>query len=348
MAYILAGTLLTRALNQNTGAQIFRTNTLQENTLAISVTEEEVRGGMSNQKLGSYFHDSIMNATITDALFDLNYLATNLGGNVTVGGDAFAQETVTTTAENSITVVGTPVDFMGLGIIGRYTIQGENNWQPLTFVGQTATATGLPTGSTVCVEYTAQDSTIRQFTVSSAIVPDEVILVIEAPLFKANTKAFTQSSQVGKLIVTVPRFLFSGTQDLNMTASGASTTNLSGSALAYMSGTSCSDMGQYATISVQLFDQTPEDGLITLALDGADMQLSTTDTVPLKVIGVYNDGSRTTETFDNSRLTFTVTPSNVASVANGVLTADASGDAVLKVVATNAPTIECYGNITVS
>lgn len=346
MGYILAGTLVTRALNQNTGAQIFRTNTLQENTLSIGVTEEEIRGGLSNQKLGSYFHDSIMNATITDALFDLSYLASNLGGIVTVGGDAFTQETVTTIAPNSITVVGTPVDFMGLGVIGRYRVQGTNIWNALTFVGQTAPATNLPQGTTVCVEYTATNNAIRQFTVSSAIVPDEVILVIEAPLFKANEKAFTQSSQVGKLVVTIPRFLFSGTQDLNMTASGASTTNLSGSALAYYAGGSCSDLGQYATVQQVIYDQTPEDGLVNLAIDGADIQLKTNVAETLKVIGIYENGR--TGVFDNTRLTFTATPStNVTITSAGVITASADvSNVVLKVIATNAPTIETYGSVT--
>lgn len=346
MSYILAGTLVVRALNQRTGQQIFRANTLQENTISISVTEEEIRGGLSNQKLGSYFHDSIFNATITDALFNLEYLASNIGGAVTVGGDAFTEETITTTTENQITVKGTPVDFMGLGVIGRYKIQGTDTWQAITFVNKVATATGLPAGSKICVEYTETDSTIRQFTVSSAIVPDEVILVIEAPLFKANEQSFTQSSQVGKLITTVPRFLFSGTQDLNMTSSGASTTNLSGSALADYGGASCSDIGRYATIQQKIFNQTPEDGLTDLAISGADIAMKINTPYTLKVIGIYENGR--TGIFDNSRLTFTANPATNITITNqGVITASAAvSDVQLKVVATNATSIETYGNIT--
>ncbi|MEG0899409.1 MAG: hypothetical protein RSD67_02495 [Oscillospiraceae bacterium] len=346
MGYILAGTLVTKALNQQTGKQIFRSDTLQENTLGISVTEESINGGLSNKKLGSYFHDSILNATITDALFDIEYLSANLGGTVSVGGDSFTNEQVTTTVANSITVRGTPVDFMGLGVIGRYKVQGTNVWKSLKFVAKTATATNLPVGSVVCVEYTAYNSTIREFTVSSAIVPDEVILVIEAPLFKANEKSFVQSSQVGKLVITIPRFLFTGNVDLNMTSTGASTTNLSGSALTYYSTTSCDDMGQYAKVQQIIYEQNPEDGLVNIAIEGSDIQLKTNVAETLKVMGIYENGR--TGDFDNTRLTFTAKPSaNVTITNDGVITASAAvSDVSLKVVVTNATDIETYGNVT--
>lgn len=347
MGYILAGTYLVRALNQNTGAQIFRSKTTQENTLGFNVTEEEVRGGLSNQKIGSYFHDSILNATITEALFSLEYLAVNMGGIITVGSDTFAEETVTTTVANAITVKGTPVNFLGLGIIGRYTIAGTEDWKPLTFVGKTAQVAGLPLGTSVCVEYTATNSTARSFTVSSAFIPDEVILVMEVPLFKANEKSFVQSSQVGKLVITIPRFLFSGNQDLTITSSGVSTTNLSGSALASFSGTNCSNLGQYATIEQILFNQTPEDGLGSIAIYNADIALKAGESYPLEVLGIYE--SNRVGNFPSENLTFLSGTTATATISNdGILTAVAVGTSDITVTVTSVPMIEAYGKVTVT
>lgn len=44
MAYILAGAIQSRFINPATGALMFTTKTLQENTFSISVTGEDIRG----------------------------------------------------------------------------------------------------------------------------------------------------------------------------------------------------------------------------------------------------------------------------------------------------------------
>jgi len=341
MKYALAGTLLNRVLSPVNGNEIFRTESLQDNTISVSVTEEEIRGGLANKKLASYFHDSILNVTLTDALFDLNYLAQNFGGQVSVGGDVFYNETITTTVNNQITVTNTPVAFLNFGTIGRYTIQGQENWKPLTFVNKVATTSNLPVGSVVCVEYSVNSSTVQQFTISSAIIPNEAILVVEAPVF-------SQSSRVGVLRVTVPKFLFTGSTDLALTSTGASNTSISGSALAYKGATSsCTSLGDYAYVQLEIFDQTPEDGLVNLAIDGADIQMKVNTPYTLQVVGIYENGA-TNSNFDNTRLTFTANPATNVTITNaGVITVNAAvNDVSLKVVATNAPTIETYGNIT--
>ena len=61
--------------------------------------------------MSRYFHDSLMSATITDALFNLQYLALNVGGNITIGGSSLVTESVTTTVANQITITGYSVAF---------------------------------------------------------------------------------------------------------------------------------------------------------------------------------------------------------------------------------------------
>ena len=88
--YILAGVGTIEAFTQSSTqpTKIFTSKTLQESGISISVTAEDIRGGLSNPLLGRYFHDSILEANITDALFNLQYLALNVGGQVVIGGSS--------------------------------------------------------------------------------------------------------------------------------------------------------------------------------------------------------------------------------------------------------------------
>lgn len=70
MAYaFLAGVGIVEAFKGN--QLIFRSKSLTDEGWGLSVTDEQVRGGEANALLGRYFHDTQLEATLTDALFDL-------------------------------------------------------------------------------------------------------------------------------------------------------------------------------------------------------------------------------------------------------------------------------------
>ena len=108
-------------------------------------------------------------------------------------------------------------------------------------------------------------------------------------------------------------------------------------------------------MTMDIFGTSWIDGLKTLAIEGADVRLSTTGTTSttLSVVGLYNDGSTTNALASN--LTFSVVGggSDIATVTNaGVVTAVGAGTATISVVATATATlsdpIECYASVTVS
>lgn len=310
--------------------------------------------GLSNPLLGRYFHDAMLDLTITDALFNMQYLALNAGGQVTVGGDSIVNEQVTTTKDNEITVAGIPVDFGGIGTVGWYSLPSEDTWTPITFEGQTASAPNLPKDTTVCVKYNADDDAMNQFIISSNVIPAEIRLEMVFPLFSAGSEKLTASSQVGELIISVPRFILNGSFDLSMTATGASTSELSGTALVSYESKGCNDVGRFATVKQRIYGAKWYDGLTTIAVDNADIQLENGGATTLKLWGVYESGNAlSTKGLDNTKMTYTVTPSSVASVSNaGVVTANSAGTATIKIVATETATnpnpIEGYASITVS
>ena len=353
--YILAGVGTIEGFTQSSTqpAKVFTSTTLQESGLTINVTAEDIRGGLSNPLLGRYFHDSVLEANIVDALFDLSYLALNVGGEVTVGGDTLVTETVVTTA-NKITVVGTPVAFGTAGTVGWYTIQGEDNWTPITFVGKEAQTT-IAAGQTVCVRYNATNDALKTFVIPSSVIPSELHVIMTYPLFAAGSDraSLSTSSQVGELIVDIPRFQFAGNVELSLTSSGVATSNLSGSALAMNTSINCKDLGKYGTVKMNIFDQNWYDDLIALAIDNADVALVNSATETLKVIGIFQDGGAIlTGMVDNANLTFTSEDTTKATVGahTGLVTAAASGTGTTKieVKATDKTDVTAYAEVTVS
>ena len=336
--YILAGVGTIEAFTQSSTQpiKIFTSKTLQESGISISVTAEDIRGGLSNPLLGRYFHDSILEANITDALFNLQYLALNVGGEVVVGGSSLVTETVVG-GSGTLTVQGTPAAFGNAGTVGWYTIAGQEEWSPLSCKGQGATVDGVTSANTYCVRYNATDAGIQEFTVPSAIIPSEVHLVMTYPLFAGgtNVEQISTSSQVGELIVDIPRFQFSGTAELSLTSSGAATSNLSGSALASYTTANCNDMGTYGKIKQKIYGGNWYDDLVAMAVDGGDFSLAVNATKTLKVIGIFKNG---TGVLDNANLTFTSAATATATVSTaGLVTGKAAGSTTITIAVTAKP-----------
>ena len=296
-----------------------------------------------------------MNATLTDALYSMEYLSLKMGAEITVGSNGIVLESITTTQENQITVAQTPVELQGLGTIGWYARTGTDEWKKLTFEGKTAQVPNLPMGSNVCVKFCADQDAARQFVVPTNIIPKEVTMILQYPLFRAGTTSLATSYRVGTLEVKIPRFLPDPSIDLSLTSSGASTVPFSGTALPYKPSTGCqNDGGNYAIFTEIIDGANWYDNLTTIAVDNADIRLETTKTTTLRLWGVYSDGvSLSTKPLDNTKMTYTVTPTATASVsAAGVVTANQAGTATIKIVATDtanlANPIEGYASITVS
>lgn len=347
--YILAGVGNIDLYNQ--GDLIATSKTLTESSISVEVTGEDVRGGQSNPLLGRYFHDSSLTLTLTDALFSLEYLALNVGGTIEIGGNVLTTEEITIETANTITVTGTPVELFNWGTVGYYRIAGENEWNKITFTGKTATVSDLPIGTVVCVKYNTQNAGLRQFVIPSNMIPAECTAILTIGLFKADneTKVSDSSSRVGTLVIEIPRFQFAGSQELSLTSDGVATTNLTGSALAVYTGTSCDDDGYYAIIKEVVSGANWYDGLQALAIaNGADIDLQVPNAETLQVYAVYG-GIVASSIVDNSNLTFTSENDSYATVDNtGKIAAVAAGETNIKVVATGKPEIEAIAKVTVT
>jgi hypothetical protein len=352
MSYLVAGVGTIQLFDPSTNALILTSKTLTEEGLNFSSTAEEARGGAGNALLGKYYHDSTFGLTLTDQLFDLQYLALNCGGSIQAASDVMTNEQITIAVANTITVAQTPVAFNG-AVIGwaKKSNESDSAYRLITFTGKTATIEGASVGDIYCVKYFYNNLSARKFIVNTAYIPATVHAIATFPLFKSGTSSdqFTSSSQIGEIQIDVPAFQLEGAQELSLTSGGISTASLNGSALATYSGNGgCSDGGFYAIVTEVLYGKSVFDNVVSLAVADSDIDLTVGETQAIKVYAIYSDGT-VPSIVDNTLLTFTSSDDTVALVdANGVVTAQATGSANIEIVATDFPSLSAYAVATIA
>jgi hypothetical protein len=352
MSYLVAGVGTIQLFDPSTNALILTSKTLTEEGINFSSTAEEARGGAGNALLGKYYHDSTFGLTLTDQLFDLQYLALNCGGSIQASSDVMINEQVTISVANTITVTQTPVEFNGQ-VIGwaKKNNQNDSAYRLITFTGKNATIEGASVGDIYCVKYFYNSSSARKFVVNTAYIPATVYAVATFPMFKAGTSTenYTSSSQVGEIQVVIPNFQLEASQELSLSSGGISTASISGSALATYSGNGgCSDGGYYAIITEHIYGKSVWDNVVSLAVYDSDIDLASAETQTITVYAIYSDGTVPSK-IDNSYLTFTSSDDAVATVTSaGVVTATGVGTANIEIVATDNTNLSAYAVVTVS
>lgn len=187
--------------------------TLSDTTFDASITGEEVRGGPGNLLYGKYFHDSNLNIQITDAMFNLQYVAASLGVDVNQGGvslyeSAKAGETVA--AGGKITLTNTAVAFDG-AILAWYKKPADDDWTVATVSDNAITIPSAVIGDHYCVKYFYQNENAKSITIKAQYVPKTLHLVLINDLYSgdvANVAAST--SKYGRLITDIPQYQLDG------------------------------------------------------------------------------------------------------------------------------------------
>lgn len=325
------------------GSQLVLTaKALSDSSISIGLSNEEIRGGKGAKLLGRYYHTSSFTVELQDSLFQLDYIAMNVGTKVTPDGTTLEEEEFTVVAANTITVAGTPADFMGYGKIGWYAIPGSDDWTMFTFTdGGTATGvSGVTTGTTYCVKY-INDVDCKQVIINADFVPDEVTLILKGDLFKASKgDDISSSSKIGYAELEVPRFQLNGTMDMSLNMTGAAQTPLSGTALATTDGTAgCENGGYYAKFKRIDLNSDWTDDLAGLAVVPAStINMSTNTTTGLVVYGVFK-GNMASKRIDPAKLTYTTSGAGKATVdgTTGIISAGSdTGTTVIAITVKNA------------
>lgn len=330
------------------GNMLFTSSTLTDSGFNATTTLEEIRGGFGNALQAQYAHTSLVTVALKDSLVNFNYLALQVGGDITTGGQADGQEEITTTVANQITVTGTPVAYGNFGIVGWYKIKGSSDVPTkITFTGKVASVANLPSGTTVCVRYIVTDNAASVFAIASTFMPKVIRLVVHMPLIQAGaTDTLSSTAKIGEWRVDIPKFQFNGTIDMATTSAGAAKGDISGKALS-SGATTCNGDAIYATITQIIYNADQFADVKSIAVVDSDVDLTIAGTQTLEILAVKKDN--TTFKIDNSLLTFTsATPATATVSSAGLVTGVAAGNTDVEVVVTGHTALVAYAHVTVT
>lgn len=319
--------------------------TLTESTFDFSITAEDVRGGQGNGLLGRYFHDSNMQVTLVDAMFDLQYMALSLGVNLESGGLSVKEEELAVGTDGTVTASETPVAFNG-SMIGWYKKPSDTELNIGTFTGSKMAISGGSQNDSYCVKYFYINENAKSIKIKSQYVPSELHVVIMNDLYSGDVGSQSDATRYGRLITDIPRLQMDGNQTLNLTATSAATINLTGSALAVLSGDTCEEDPYYGTMTEEIYGAKWQDDVVALAVENSDIELAKSASETLIVRAVFGAGMAS-QRKDNSNFTFSVvsTPASTATGtmvdSKGVVKAGTqAGVAVVQVMLTGAPDVD--------
>ena len=296
--YALASIGTFRGIDKSTGAMIM-SKSLTDSALQSSITENLIKGGMLNQNLGAYYTDAELSLSLTDALFDMQYLAMNVGAEIQGEGEVFTIEHKKTATSGSISLSKTPLKLASdvSDIFVWVKEVGTENWiaKVPTVSSSVYTVSGLKNNTEYCVKYLVKNATSEQFTISSSFVPKQIYAEIEFPLFKCSESgAVTGSSaQVGSIFVKIPTLQLDGSIDISMSASGNATTPLKGKALInYEEDDCCGNAnGYYAKVTKVINDATIFSDVYEIYVVPEDDELASGEETTIHVYGKTNGGA---------------------------------------------------------
>lgn len=285
-----------------------------------------------------------MQVTLVDAMFDLQYMALSLGVNLESGGLSVKEEELAVGVDGTVTASETPVAFSG-SMIGWYKKPSDTEWSIGTFTGSKMAVSGGSQNDTYCVKYFYINENARSITIKSQYVPAELHVVIMNDLYSGDVGSQSDATRYGRLITDIPRLQMDGNQTLNLAATSAATINLTGSALAVLSGDTCEEDPYYGTMTEEIYGAKWQDDVVALAVENSDIELAKSASETLIVRAVFGAGMAS-QRKDNSNFTFSVvsTPASTATGTNvdtkGVVKAGTqAGVAVVQVVLTDEPNV---------
>lgn len=290
-------------------------------------------------------------------MFNLQYVAANLGVNLEQGGLSVSEEeAVVGSTAGSVALTKTPMAFDGT-YIGWYKKPSAAEWSIGTIdaTQKVMNISGAQTGESYCVKYFYQNESAKSIIIKAQFVPKVLHLVLINDLYSgSSTEVGSSTSKYGRLITDIPNFQLDGAQNLAWAAASAATVALSGKALAYSNANTCEVDPVYGTMTQEIFGAKWQNEVVAIAVENADLELAASASEALIVRAVFGKGMAS-QRKDNSNFTFTKEQSPVATATDltvgtdGVVKAGAtSGVAVIEVALKDSNVSPAYVNVTVT
>lgn len=313
----------------------FVSTTLTDSGLNIQTTKDDIRAGQGAPIQFSFYHDPSVEITLTDVLWNSEYLTAQLGAQF--NGEAVDYKTYGKKVEfkaNSATATAEIDDIEVLPIPckggSQYLVwgapAGTDNWVDITYENGVLTLPEKVTEDTeYCIRYYGRDSRAKVAEISTQIIPEELYLLITAPIFAGDSCSASKGKPAGHITFEIPRFQLNGAQEFSMNMSSNQTMSLSGIALASASADCDAAGGKLLRVIEVITDRDFKEDIDSIMSDEESQKVGETP----KVYAIKKDG--TVVLLDNKYLTF-----NPALDSNG--TYATAGDATITLTGTKKST----------
>lgn len=279
MKYFLVSVANVLGRDPATGAGLFYGTTNASTAVNLSMSEEEIRGGINNVIQGVYYHDKTLECTIEKATFSRAFLPLNVGSDIMSSNVSVLQtECLTLDGAGNGTVSKLPVGSVNV-------FSDEDTVATVTASGSQSAGGGylisVPSmaNQKVTAIYDALEE-VDVLTIETTTPPKVVDLTLFIQLRDENMNlAYT-------LQYNIPKFQVSGNYELSLSADGVSNESLSGKALNVKSE-DCSTGDMYATIKWVPAGEAASN-ITGIIITNGNIAATAGESYQLTAIGLYN------------------------------------------------------------
>jgi hypothetical protein len=201
----------------------------------LTMANTDVRGGIGNQLIYSYYHTRELTVDIEQAAFGEQFIALNVGSNVLTDAYTVTQtDCLTTSASSAAQIAFTPIGNVDV-------ILADGSIQTVTPSTKDIQLSGCPSQQVTAVYKTSK--TADQIVIGALTPPSIVDLTLIAEI-----RDQSHTTVLKHLQINIPSFQIAGNYDLTLTANGVSTEKLSGKALS-VAATDCVSGNYYAKVT---------------------------------------------------------------------------------------------------
>ena len=271
--YFLGSVGKAEAFRRNADGELelaFVSKTLTDSGLNISTTKDDIRAGEGAPIQFSFYHDPSVEITLTDVLFKTDYVRAQLGAAFDKVPQSYITENVTFTqgaATLTKEVLPLPFPCGSEEYVAWAAKKGSDEWTVCSVGGDHKSLTLAGATGEYCVRFLSLDDRAKVAEITSTIIPEELFLIITAPIFAGDACSASKGRAAGSIQFEVPRFVLNGAQEFAMNMSSNQPMSLAGTALATESQECDANGGKLLRIIEVINDRKWYDDLKDLIVD---------------------------------------------------------------------------------
>lgn len=157
---------------------------------------------------------------LTDIMFNLEYVAANVGSEIVRGGSVFKTETVVAEG-GKLTLKQAPVAInTGAKAKVFYRAANDGDAEMSAYELQDGETTALAIGGLVdgeeyCVLYRYTDNNAEVVTVNAQFIPETLHAVLTVALYSGDSCNVEAATKAGEIEIDIPRFQLTGAMDIS-------------------------------------------------------------------------------------------------------------------------------------